>query len=52
MKSNDIKILTNMAETSMKIEEKEVLGLIDYFYIFNLIEGYQKINDYFLTKKK
>ena len=52
MKDNDIKILINMAESSLKIKEKDTLELIDYFYIFNLIEGYEKTKEFFSNREK
>ena len=50
MTNNEIKILSNMALLLPKIEIKESYLEEDYSTIFQLIDGYNKLNKYFSNK--
>lgn len=50
MQNDEIKILSNMIILLPKIEIKNVYSEEDYFNIFQLIDGYKKIEKYFTNK--
>ena len=47
MTNNEVKVLSNMAIISSKIEIKNTYTEEDYFNIFQLIDGYKNIEKYF-----
>ena len=51
MTSNEVKVLSNMAIISSKIEIKNMYTEEDYFNIFQLIDGYKNIEKYFHNRK-
>lgn len=50
MQNDEIKVLSNMIVLLPKIEIKNVYSEEDYFNIFQLIDGYKKIEKYFTNK--
>lgn len=51
MTSNEVKVLSNMAIISSKIEIKNMYTEEDYFNIFQLIDGYKNIEKYFHNRQ-
>lgn len=50
MTNDEVKILSNMGMILSKIEIKESYSEEDYFRIFQLIDGYKKLEKYFTNK--
>ncbi len=51
MTSNEVKVLSNMAIISSKIEIKNTYTEEDYFNIFKLIDGYKALEKHFQNKQ-
>ena len=51
MTNDEIKILSNMSLISLKLDNKELYTEEDYFYIFQLIDGYKHLEKYFSNRE-